>query len=116
MKFIMIFFSFALAAETYKIAGELVNFKNYKDVEYYCPKKKCDALEALKRKDRFDVASFPKEQFANPLGSDVCRHHYKAKTLLGRNEKLDGRAFCLFPDESMIEINSLTKFAEKRLK
>ncbi len=115
MKYFLILFSFVAAAETYRIAGDLVKFKTYQDVRYYCPTKYCTALKILKKGDKIDPTLFPREQFSNPLGAQACRHYYKGKTLLGRNEKLDGRSFCLFKDESLLEISSLTKFVEKRV-
>jgi hypothetical protein len=48
--------------------------------------------------------------YPNSIGSDVCNKVYNAGSLLGVAENSDRRAFCMFKDKSMVEMNSLTSY------
>lgn len=111
MKFILIglLFSFPLMATTYKIAGNLVVFNNVDGLELAGCKGSCEALTVIRihksinlKKARQGMKTY------NSVGSDVCDKVYKAQSLLGVAENQDGRAFCLFKDKSMVEMNSLS--------
>lgn len=117
MKWILaatIFMIFESQAETFKIGGHSVEFSSRDGVLTSGCVTKCLALDALKKHKSIELKKLPKTGFANSLGSDVCRTVYKGTSLLGVNEKKDGRAFCVFSDQSMIEINSLTKYLSSK--
>ena len=73
---------------------------------------------ALKKIDQFKSIDLKKnrthKQFIGSIGSDVCQFIYKASSILGIASNSDQRAFCLFQDGSMVEINSLSLYLEKK--
>src|SRR5665648_489860 len=104
---VLIFLSFSLHAETFKIAGELVEFKDKEGLLLKGCEKKCDALKIIKNYKTIDLkAATQGMKFTNSIGSDVCSKVYKAQSLLGVTMDKDGRAFCIFKDKSMVEMNS----------
>lgn len=103
-----------LMAESFKIAGDLVQFKNQEGLLLKGCEKKCDALNVIKKHKKIDLESIRKDmQFSNSAGSDVCFKVYKADSLLGVSENTDRRAFCYFKDKSMVEMNSLGAYLVK---
>ncbi len=115
-KFLLIglIFSTEIIAESFKIAGDLVEFKNQEGLLLKGCEKKCDALNVIKKHKKINLESIRKGmQFSNSAGSDVCFKVYKADSLLGVAENTDRRAFCYFKDKSMVEMNSLSAYLVK---
>jgi hypothetical protein len=107
-------FSTEILAESFKIAGDLVEFKDQDGLLLKGCEKKCDALKVIKKHKKIDLQSIRKDmQFSNSVGSDVCFKVYKADSLLGVAENSDRRAFCYFKDKSMVEMNSLSAYLVK---
>ncbi len=107
-------FSIEIMADSFKIAGDLVEFKDVEGLLVKGCEKRCDALIIIKKHKKIDLASIRKEmRFSNSLGSDVCSKVYKAESLLGVAENTDRRAFCYFKDKSMVEMNSLSAYLVK---
>jgi hypothetical protein len=120
MKFLILslLLSTAASAETYyKIGGELVGFKSVDGLLLKGCETKCDALQAVKKFNKINLTKArAKETFEASVGSDVCRLIYKANSVIGVTQEKDQRAFCVFKDSSLIEINSLTEYlAEKKI-
>ena len=109
--------STALAADTFKIGGELVSFKNKDGLLVKGCEKNCQALAAVTKLKKINLKKLrSKEQFVGSIGSDVCRLAYKGNSVIGVNEEKDQRAFCVFKDNSLIEINSLSQYlTEKKI-
>jgi hypothetical protein len=104
-------FSSILHAETFKIAGSLVELKKVDGLLVRGCEKKCDALTIIRKHNKISMAKVRKGQtFNNSIGSDVCDKVYKARSLLGVAENKDQRAFCYFKDKSMVEMNSLSDY------
>lgn len=98
-------------AESFKIAGDMVEFKTVDGLVLKGCEKSCDALKIIKKHKKIDMKKVREGmQFANSVGSDVCARVYKADSLLGVAENKDRRAFCLFKDKSMVEMNSLSAY------
>ena len=112
MKFLIaILFITTAYAEAFKIAGGTVEFKEVDGLLLKGCESKCDALTAIKKHKKIDLKSARKGMaFTNSVGSDVCHKVFKADSLLGVAENSDRRAFCMFKDKSMIEMNSLTSY------
>ncbi len=55
-----------------------------------------------------------KETYLGSVGSDVCRLVYEGGSVIGIAENRDQRAFCVFKDNSLIEINSLTEYLKDK--
>ncbi|MES2526776.1 MAG: hypothetical protein V4598_06800 [Bdellovibrionota bacterium] len=116
MKYLILFLiSFSSFAESYLIEGTLVSVTEKEGLKLSSCVKECDALKAVAAHKRISMKAIGKDiKFAGSVGSEVCHEVYKAQSLLGRNsETKDQRAFCLFPDKSMIEINSLSDYLTK---
>lgn len=112
MKYLIIFLITTSAfAESFKIGGNLVDFKEQDGLLLKGCEKKCDALTVIKKHKKIDLKAARKGMpFINSVGSDVCNKVYKADALLGVNQDKDGRAFCMFKDQSMVEMNSLSDY------
>jgi hypothetical protein len=120
MKFIILsvfISSGALAVDTFKIGGELVSFKNNDGLLVKGCETNCQALAAVTKFKKIDLKKLRgKEQYNGSIGSDVCRLAYKGNSVIGINEDKDQRAFCVFKDNSLIEINSLGQYlTEKKI-
>lgn len=115
--FILALISATAFGATYKIGGELINFENKDGLLVRGCAKSCMALDAVKKFKKIDLQKLTKnEKFKGSIGSDVCRLAYKANSVLGVNEEKDQRAFCVFKDDSLIEINSLSEYLiEKKI-
>ena len=116
MKYLFLFaISFSAIAETYLIEGNLVSFENKDGLLLKGCQKKCEALKTINAHRTIEMREVTKNlKFVGAPGSDVCHETYQAKSLLGRDSKTkDQKAFCLFPDLSMVEINSLTDYLIK---
>lgn len=101
--------------ETFKLAGEWLEFKDQDGLLLSGCQKNCDALKAISKYKKIDLRKVRKEgEFASSIGSDVCDRVYKAKSLLGTAMNRDGRAFCYFPDRSLVEINSLSSYLQQK--
>lgn len=111
----VLFFSFSAFAESYLIEGTLVALMEQNELKVSSCPKDCDALKAVKAHKAISLKEISKGiKFPGSVGSEVCHVVYKAQSILGRHsETNDQRAFCLFPDKSMIEINSLTDYLIK---
>ena len=106
----LIFFSFA-NAETYKISGELLSFENRDGLLIKGCEKKCLALTKVAEFKKINLKlARSNEKFEGSIGSDVCRLVYKTSSVIGVATNKDQRAFCVFSDNSLIEINSLSKY------
>lgn len=112
MKFLIIALMTGTAfAESYKIAGDLLEFKTVDGLIVLGCEKKCEALKVIKKHKKIDLKAARKGMsFTNSVGSDVCNKVYKADSLLGVAENTDRRAFCMFKDKSMVEMNSLSAY------
>lgn len=112
MKFLIIALIASTAyAESFKIAGDLLEFKTVDGLIVRGCEKNCEALKVIKKHKKIDLKAARKGQaFTNSVGSDVCNKVYKADSLLGVAENTDRRAFCMFKDKSMVEMNSLSAY------
>lgn len=112
MKYLIIaFISVSAYAETFKIAGSMLEFKTVDGLIVRGCEKNCEALKVIKKHKKIDLKEARKGQsFINSVGSDVCAKVYKADSLLGVAENTDRRAFCMFKDKSMVEMNSLSAY------
>ncbi len=116
-KYILIglLFTTEIMAESFKIAGDLVEFTNKDGLLLKGCEKNCEALKAIKKHRKINLDAIRKEmQFSNSVGSDVCHKVYQAESLLGVAENTDRRAFCYFKDKSMVEMNSLSAYLVKK--
>ncbi len=112
---ILILFSLSLHAESFKIAGDLTQFHAHDGLLLKGCEKKCDALKVIKEHSKIDLKSARTGmKTTNSIGSDVCLKIYKADSILGRAENKDMRAFCMFKDHSMVEMNSLSAYLLKK--
>jgi hypothetical protein len=109
-----------LSAEEYKIAGQLYRFETREGVQLSgCEKVKCRAWIEIQRPGQIDLKKARQHQkFKASIGSDVCKWVYQGRSTIGLAANRDQRAFCVFPDQSMIELNSLGEWLKstKRLK
>lgn len=113
MKYLLIasLFCSSAFAETFKIAGDMLEFKSVDGLILKGCEKNCEALKVIKKHKKIDIKKVREGmQFANSVGSDVCARVYKANSLLGVAENKDRRAFCMFKDNSMVEMNSLSAY------
>lgn len=109
--------SSGVMADTFKIGGELVNLKNKDGLLVKGCEKECQALASVAKFKTIDLKKLRGDEHYNgSIGSDVCRLAYKGNSVIGINEEKDQRAFCVFKDNSLIEINSLGKYLiEKKI-
>lgn len=101
-------------AKHYKVSGNLLEFKKDDSglLVYGCDKG-CEALKVLTI-SKYDPSTIKrKSQFVASLGSEACHYILGGKTYLGVNMDKDGRDFCVFKDQSMLEINSLSDYLKK---
>lgn len=119
MKFLIIglLFSVLASAETYKIGGDLIEFKDTDGLLLKGCEKDCLALKTVGKFKKINLKKErAKETFHGSVGSDVCRLVYKANSVIGVTQEKDQRAFCVFKDNSLIEINSLSSYlTEKKI-
>jgi hypothetical protein len=117
MKFIILglIFSMGAPAEAFKIGGELVDFKTIDGLLLKGCEKDCQALKTIGKFKKINLKKArAKETFAGSVGSDVCRLVYKANSVIGVTQEKDQRAFCVFEDDSLIEINSLSSYLKEK--
>ena len=113
MKFLILalLFSTLASAEHFKINGTLMEFQSKDGLLVNGCEKDCIALAKVKKHKKIDLKKVrAKEKFLGSIGSDVCRLVYKGNSVIGTIENLDQRAFCVFKDNSLIEINSLSDY------
>ncbi|MFP5384668.1 MAG: hypothetical protein ACLGHN_01220 [Bacteriovoracia bacterium] len=113
MKIVILYLMFISTAdaETFKVAGDLLDFRDHEGLLVRGCDKKCEALKAVENHKKIDLKKVRAGmKFTNSIGSDVCDKVYQAQALLGVNENQDQRAFCYFKDNSFIEMNSLTNY------
>jgi len=99
-----------------KIAGKHYSFIQREQllVNKDC-KRKCIAFERTLKISKFKRKE-EKQLFEMPIGSYVCKNILMGSSVLGVSSNKDMKAFCYFvEDNSMIELNSLAKYAEKFL-
>lgn len=115
--FILLALSSSLHAETFKIGGNLIDFKNKDGLITNGCTKSCEALKQIQKHKSINMLEVRKGMtFTNSVGSDVCGKVYKAESLIGVTETGDQRAFCYFKDKSMVEMNSLSSYlVEKKI-
>gem|GEM_PF-2425463 len=99
-------------AESFYIFKQAYDFKEEEGLLVNgCVDKNCDALKAISNYREIDLKAARKNlKFSNSVGSDVCIRIYKVKAVLGEATNQDARAFCYFPDNSMVEMNSLSNY------
>ncbi len=114
MKYLILaglFISQFAVAETFQISGSIYEFQNKNGLLVKGCEKGCKALKTVGAHKSIDLKKVRSgEEHINSVGSDVCNLVYKAKSALGRAQNQDGRAFCVFEDQSMIEMNSLSQY------
>lgn len=104
-------FSTGTHAEVFKIAGSLMEFKTKDGLLLKGCEKSCEALKTIHRHKKIDLKAARKGMtYTNSVGSDVCARVYKVDAVLGVAQNRDQRAFCLFKDKSMVEMNSLSSY------
>ena len=102
-------------AESFKISGESVRFENKDGLIIKGCEKECLALKKIGEFKKINLKQVRiHEKFEGSIGSDVCRLVYKSRSIIGIADNLDQRAFCVFPDNSLIEINSLSQFLKDK--
>ena len=117
-KILVLLFSFGVAniglCENFKIAGKYLSFtKHASGLLIQNCSEKCEALKVLDIA-KYKVSSIvPKRETASSYGSDACSYLLGGKSILGRASNGDGRDFCLFKDDSLVEMYSLTVYLEK---
>ena len=104
-------FSFA---DSFRIAGKIHNFKEFKQVLISNCDKSCQAKELINKLDSKTsklISIGTKKQFSQNLGSHACQYYLKGISVLGKSigDKRPA-AFCVLKDNSMIEISSLTSY------
>jgi hypothetical protein len=114
----LIFFlilSTQLSADVFRIAGQFVDFVSDEGLLIANCKEKCIAKETVLKHNKIELKKIRKGmKFVNSIGSDVCSRVYKAHSVIGLAGSGDQRAFCLFADSSMIEVNSLTNYLHRK--
>jgi hypothetical protein len=105
-----------LAVLVFKISGTFLEFSDFSGLWVHgCPQGKCAAIETVEKHQSIDLKKARAGmQTTNSVGSDVCARVYGAGSLLGKASNGDGRAFCLFSDRSIIEMNSLSDYLAKK--
>ncbi len=107
----MLFGSFMIRAESFLINQKLIEFSDQKGVLVANCINQCEAKKHLEKHKKINLRKLrSKARFANSVGSDVCSLVFKGHSLLGLASNRDQRAFCVFRDESMIEVNSLSSY------
>ncbi len=100
--------SFFIKDKTY----EFINFQGVLIAE--CPHN-CMAKIVMFKNKTIKLSQFKNESYiSNSLGSEVCKTIFKGHSVLGQAVNRDRRAFCVFKDQSMIEINSLTDYLKQK--
>lgn len=113
--FVGLLLSSASFAETFKIAGSLHPFQVKDGLLVKGCEKECRAIKVVESHKKIDLNKVREGQkFDNSVGSDVCAKLYKVNSVLGEAKNRDRRAFCVFEDGSMIEMNSLSKYLTDR--
>ncbi len=113
--FLLILVSNVAFCESFKIGGKEYELANQNGLLLFGCEKSCEALKVIKASKKIDLTKLRKGQpYANSVGSDACSLAYKANALIGINSQGDQRAFCLFKDESMVEMNSLSQHLEEK--
>ncbi len=107
--------SSAAQADVFKIGGELLDFRNQDGLLVRNCEKNCLALKAIAAHKKINLKEVrAKETFVGSIGSDVCRLVYDAGSVIGIAENRDQRAFCVFKDNSAVEINSLSQYLKDK--
>lgn len=113
--FIALLVATTAEAEIYKINGDLMDFKNQDGLLVRNCDKGCLALKAVAAHKKIKLKAIrAKETYLGSVGSDVCRLVYEGGSVIGIAENRDQRAFCVFKDNSLIEINSLTEYLKDK--
>lgn len=107
--------SFGAKAEIFKINGELLDFKSQDGLLVRNCEKQCLALKSVSAHKKIDLKKIRKKQtYLGSVGSDVCRLVYEGGSVIGIAENRDQRAFCVFKDNSLIELNSLSAYLKEK--
>lgn len=102
-------------AEIFKINGELMDFKTQDGLLVRNCEKQCLALKSVVSHKKIDLKKIRKKQtYLGSVGSDVCRLVYEGGSVIGIAENRDQRAFCVFKDNSLIELNSLSSYLKEK--
>jgi len=101
--------------ESFKISGERYDFSEKNGLSLYGCEKGCEALKVIESTKKIDLTKLRKgKKYVNSTGSDSCALAYKARATIGVNSGGDQRAFCIFKDQSMVEMNSLSSYLETK--
>lgn len=109
--------AFAVSEQTYKISGKFYSFEEVDGllISKDC-KKNCMALTKTKSLSPFKLNKNKVGNFASAISSYACKHQMSGYPLLGIDSDKNMKSFCYFKnDQSMIEMNSLEKVAQKKL-
>ncbi len=102
-------------AESFKIAGEFLKFELRDGVLVARCEGQCFAIKKLSQFTKIDLnKARSKEKFIGSIGSDVCRLIYRSNSVIGVAANKDQRAFCVFEDGSLMEINSLSDYLKSK--
>lgn len=113
--FIFLILNQVALAEVFKISGSLHYFEEKEGLLLEGCQKDCKALKTIKAHKKIDLKKIRAgQQFENSVGSDVCSKVYHGGSIIGVAENQDRRAFCIFDDKSMVEMNSLSKYLTHR--
>lgn len=114
MKYFITFFIInnVAFAETFQVSGQNLSFENHNGLLLQgCETKKCEALKTISYFKKIDLKKIRRKQTSvASVGSDVCKLVYKAGSVIGIADNKDQRAFCVFRDNSAVEINSLSNY------
>ena len=100
-----------VSAEVFRLSGKMIEFESKDGLLLSGCTKECDAIKTVQKFKKIDLKEARAGlKFVGSVGSDVCRLVYKGRATLGTNQDKDQRAFCVFQDESLIEINSLSQY------
>ncbi len=97
-------------SETIKLLGRNFEFHQEKGIAYSSKcKKDC---RAKKNVDQFLRKPFKlknKRKFKTSKGSILCRDYWKGVSVIGIRENKNQVALCLFEDQSIVDLDSLTR-------
>ncbi len=116
-KFILIglLLSSSILAESFFIKDKVYEFVDFEGVLISQCQNNCLAKKVIIKNKKIVQSELKSDSFfSNSLGSEVCKKIFKGFSLLGQAHNQDRRAFCVFKDQSLIEINSLTDYLKQK--
>jgi hypothetical protein len=116
MRIIIILFILAQAslAMDVKILGRNFSFTKIDKVYVYgnC-EKDCKAKKLFQTYLKKPFKPKSKEKFFTQTSSVLCRDYWKAVSVIGVHENGNKGAFCLFKDQSMLDLDSLQEVIDE---